>query len=163
MRHTVRSGRFRVVDCRRDRQTPRLRSDGIADYWRVFRMTGFKTACGAALFAIWAATAGAHGTATVQTSQGTASWYGPGFHGRLTANGERFDQNEMTAAHRKLPFGTRVRVTNPTNGRSVVVRINDRGPFAGQRVIDLSRGAAERIGLLHRGVGTVKIEVLPRA
>ena len=130
-------------------------------------MIGLKPACGAALvalWALWAATAGAHWTAPapVQTIHGAASWYGPGFHGRLTANGERFDQNEMTAAHKKLPFGTQVRVTNPANGRSVVVRINDRGPFIGERVIDLSRGAAERIGLLHRGVGTVKIEVLPR-
>lgn len=91
---------------------------------------------------------------------GIASWYGPGFHGARTANGERFDQNALTAAHRTLPFGTRVRVTNLQNGRSVVVRINDRGPFTGGREIDLSRGAAAAIGLIGAGVGSVRIDVL---
>jgi rare lipoprotein A len=79
--------------------------------------------------------------------RGVASWYGPGFHGRLTANGERFNTNSLTAAHRTLPFGTRVRVTNATTGRSVVVRINDRGPFTRGRVIDLSKAAARAIGV----------------
>src|SRR5688500_10020859 len=69
---------------------------------------------------------------------GLASWYGPGFHGRLTANGERYDMHALTAAHKTMPFNTRVRVTNQTNGKSVVVRINDRGPYVGKRVIDLS-------------------------
>src|SRR5918995_7022236 len=78
--------------------------------------------------------------ATLRLS-GTASWYGPGFHGRTTANGERYNMYELTAAHRSLPFGTKVRVTNRMNGKSVVVRINDRGPYGGGRVIDLSRGA----------------------
>lgn len=91
---------------------------------------------------------------------GLASWYGLGFHGARTANGERFDQNALTAAHRTLPFGTRVRVTNLQNGRSVVVRINDRGPFTGGREIDLSRGAAAAIGLIGAGVGPVRIDVL---
>ncbi|RMH65902.1 MAG: septal ring lytic transglycosylase RlpA family protein [Cyanobacteria bacterium J003] len=91
---------------------------------------------------------------------GIASWYGPGFHGARTANGERFDQNALTAAHRTLPFGKRVRVTNLQNGRSVVVRINDRGPFTGGREIDLSRGAAAAIGLIGAGVGYVRIDVL---
>ncbi|QEP99986.1 septal ring lytic transglycosylase RlpA family protein [Thermosynechococcus sp. CL-1] len=91
---------------------------------------------------------------------GIASWYGPGFHGARTANGERFDQDALTAAHRTLPFGTRVRVTNLQNGRSVVVRINDRGPFTGGREIDLSRGAAAAIGLIGAGVGPVRIDVL---
>ncbi|WP_298613022.1 septal ring lytic transglycosylase RlpA family protein [uncultured Thermosynechococcus sp.] len=91
---------------------------------------------------------------------GLASWYGPGFHGARTANGERFDQDALTAAHRTLPFGTRVRVTNLQNGRSVVVRINDRGPFTGGREIDLSRGAAAAIGLIGAGVGPVRIDVL---
>jgi rare lipoprotein A len=94
--------------------------------------------------------------------RGIASWYGPGFHGRQTANGERFNQNDLTAAHRSLPFGTRVRVTNTNNGRSVVVRINDRGPFSGGRVIDLSSAAAAAIGLKSSGVGPVSIEVLGR-
>ena len=91
---------------------------------------------------------------------GEASWYGPKFHGRTTASGEPFDMNRMTAAHRTLPFGTRVRVINEETGRSVVVRVNDRGPFAGSRIIDLSRAAAEKIGLRSQGVGVVKLEVL---
>ncbi|MEO1591717.1 MAG: septal ring lytic transglycosylase RlpA family protein [Cyanobacteria bacterium J06632_22] len=93
-------------------------------------------------------------------SSGLASWYGPGFHGRRSASGEVFNQNAMTAAHRTLPFGTRVRVTNLNNGRQVIVRINDRGPFSGGRVIDLSAGAAGAIGLRSAGVGPVQIEVL---
>ncbi len=91
---------------------------------------------------------------------GVASWYGGKFHGRKTASGERYNQNALTAAHRSLPFGTRVRVTNTNNGNAVVVRINDRGPFVGGRVIDLSRAAASSIGI--NGVGHVKIAVLGR-
>ncbi|MGE0053057.1 MAG: septal ring lytic transglycosylase RlpA family protein [Hyphomicrobium sp.] len=91
---------------------------------------------------------------------GVASWYGGKFHGRKTANGERFNQNALTAAHRSLPFGTRVRVTNTSNGNTVVVRINDRGPFVGGRIIDLSRAAASSIGI--NGVGRVKLTVLGR-
>jgi rare lipoprotein A len=83
--------------------------------------------------------------ATLQSGQ--ASWYGPGFHGRRTANGERFNTNDLTAAHRTLPFGTKVRVTNTKTGQSVVVRINDRGPYAHGRVIDLSRASAQSIGI----------------
>lgn len=83
----------------------------------------------------------------VRTHAGIASWYGPGFHGRRTANGERFNTHALTAAHRSLPFGTQVQVTNNTNGRSVVVRINDRGPYVGGRVIDLSNAAARAIGV----------------
>jgi len=78
---------------------------------------------------------------------GQASWYGPGFHGRRTASGEIFNTNALTAAHRTLPFGTRVRVVNEKTGRSVIVRINDRGPFTKGRVIDLARTAAREIGL----------------
>jgi rare lipoprotein A len=92
--------------------------------------------------------------------QGFASWYGPGFDGNYTANGERFNQYDLTAAHRYLPFGTRIRVTNLDNGRSVVVRINDRGPFVGDRVIDLSRGAAQIIGTVSSGVSPVRLDVL---
>jgi rare lipoprotein A len=94
--------------------------------------------------------------------QGMASWYGPGFHGRRTASGETFNAGALTAAHRYLPFGTRVRVTNVRNGRSVVVRINDRGPFSGGRVIDLSKGAARMIGVFQSGVAPVLLEVLGR-
>lgn len=89
---------------------------------------------------------------------GRASWYGPGFHGNLTANGEVYDQWAMTAAHKTLPFGTQLRVTNVANGRSVVVRINDRGPFIPGREIDLSRAAADALGFA--GVATVRIEQL---
>ena len=93
---------------------------------------------------------------------GKASWYGPGFHGRLTANGERYNQNAMTAAHRYLKFGTKVKVTNLNNGRSVVVRINDRGPFAKGRVIDLSAAAARSLNMIHSGVVPVEVTVLGR-
>ncbi|MDX2098673.1 MAG: septal ring lytic transglycosylase RlpA family protein [Leptolyngbyaceae cyanobacterium bins.59] len=91
---------------------------------------------------------------------GWASWYGPGFNGNLSASGEVFNQHDLTAAHRYLPFGTRVRVTNLDNGRSVVVRINDRGPYIHDRVIDLSLGAAQVIGMLGSGVAPVKVDVL---
>lgn len=93
---------------------------------------------------------------------GKASWYGPGFHGKRTANGERFNQNDLTAAHRHLPFGTKVKVTNLHNGRSVVVRINDRGPFSRGRVIDLSKAAARLIGVFQSGTAPVLLEVLGR-
>jgi rare lipoprotein A len=92
--------------------------------------------------------------------EGVASWYGGKFQGRLTANGEVFDTNQLTAAHRELPFGTIVRVTNTTNARTVVVRINDRGPFVDDRVIDLSRAAADLIGLTSAGIAPVTIEIL---
>jgi rare lipoprotein A len=91
--------------------------------------------------------------------EGTASWYGPGYHGKRTSSGEVFDQDEMTAAHMTFAFGTRVRVTMLSNGRSVVVRINDRFPNA-KRVIDLSRGAAREIGLIGPGTGRVRLEVV---
>jgi rare lipoprotein A len=94
------------------------------------------------------------------TVTGTASWYGPGFHGRRSASGEVFNQNDLTAAHRTLPFGTRVRVTNLRTGQQVTVRINDRGPFSHGRIIDLSAAAAGQIGLRASGVGQVQIEVL---
>ncbi len=89
---------------------------------------------------------------------GAASWYGKAHAGRKTASGERFDPNALTAAHRSLPFGTRVRVTNLENGKSVVVRVNDRGPFRGGRIIDLSRAAARAIGA--SGVTRVSVEAL---
>lgn len=91
---------------------------------------------------------------------GIASFYGRRFHGRLTANGERFDMHDMTAAHRTLPFGSTVRVTNPRNGRSVVVRINDRGPFIAGREIDLSRAAAQELRMIGRGHARVELELL---
>jgi rare lipoprotein A len=94
--------------------------------------------------------------------EGLASWYGPGFHGGKTANGERFDKNEMTAAHRTLPLPSIVRVTMLSNGKQVFVRINDRGPFSKGRIIDLSRGAAEKIGLLGVGVAKVRVEYMEK-
>jgi rare lipoprotein A len=94
--------------------------------------------------------------------EGLASWYGGKFHGRRTASGEIFDTRQLTAAHRSLPFGTRVLVTNLENGKSVTVRINDRGPFVEGRVIDLSLAAATAIGLAGRGVVPVRVEVLER-
>jgi rare lipoprotein A len=93
-------------------------------------------------------------------SNGQASWYGPGFYGNRTANGEVFRPGTLTAAHRTLPFGTKVRVTNLWNGRTAVVRINDRGPFHGNRVIDLAHGAANQLGVVASGVAQVKLEVL---
>jgi rare lipoprotein A len=89
--------------------------------------------------------------------RGRASWYGPGFDGRRTASGERFEPQAMTAAHRSLPFGTRVRVTHVATGRSVVVRINDRGPFHGGRIIDLAAGPARMIGLTSAGSAYVSL------
>ncbi len=94
------------------------------------------------------------------TFQGRASWYGGFFNGRHSSNGEVFRQNSLTAAHRSLPFGTKVQVTNMLNGRQVIVRVTDRGPFVRGRVMDLSRGAAQAIGMLQSGVAHVKVDVL---
>ncbi|NLJ87044.1 MAG: septal ring lytic transglycosylase RlpA family protein [Firmicutes bacterium] len=95
----------------------------------------------------------------VVTAFCVASWYGEPFHGRPTANGETFDRHGLTAAHRYLPFGTKVRVTNLHNGKSVDVTINDRGPYVSGRAIDLSSGAAVAIGLKEQGIGSVKLEI----
>ncbi|MEX2574739.1 MAG: septal ring lytic transglycosylase RlpA family protein [Balneolaceae bacterium] len=92
--------------------------------------------------------------------EGQASWYGPKFHGKLTANGEIYDMDDLTAAHRTLPFNTKVRVTNKANGKSVDVRINDRGPYVGNRIIDLSRQAAREIDMMDAGVGNITINLL---
>ena len=91
---------------------------------------------------------------------GKASWYGQRYHGRTTASGSRFDMNAMTAAHRSLPFGTRVRVTNLANRRSVVLTINDRGPYTGGRIIDVSRRAAEILGMVRKGVVRVRVHAV---
>lgn len=91
---------------------------------------------------------------------GYASWYGPGFHGKQTANGERYNQRGMTAAHKILPMGTWVRVTNQQNGQSVVVRINDRGPYKKNRIIDLTETAATKLGFVKEGTAPVKLEVV---
>ena len=89
---------------------------------------------------------------------GAASWYGRQFHGRKTASGETFDMNGLTAAHRSLPLNCYIRVTNKTNGQSVVVKVNDRGPFHGNRVLDLSYGAAKQLGITNAGTAKVNIE-----
>ncbi len=92
--------------------------------------------------------------------RGEASWYGPGFNGKKTANGETFDMYKLTAAHKKLAFGTKVKVTNLQNGKSVIVRINDRGPFVKGRVIDLSKKAAQQIGMIKAGHVPVSLVIL---
>lgn len=112
----------------------------------VLLLLGFVTGC--------AATRGS----TIDS--GVASWYGPNFHGKTTANGETYNQNELTAAHRTLPFNTVVRVRNLDNGKSVVVRINDRGPYVDNRVIDLSYEAAKRIDMVDSGLARVQIKLV---
>jgi len=92
--------------------------------------------------------------------QGPASWYGPGYHGRKTASGEVYNMHALTAAHKTLPLNTIVRVTNLINGRDVVVRVNDRGPFVGDRVVDLSFGAAKQIGMVRPGTAPVRVAVI---
>jgi rare lipoprotein A len=91
---------------------------------------------------------------------GTASFYGAKHQGKRTASGERFNQHALTAAHRQLPFGTRVKVTNLSNDKTVVVRINDRGPYTRGRLIDVSRGAAERLGMLRSGTAQVRMQAI---
>lgn len=114
----------------------------------------FKFVCAAALSA-----ATVFATASTASAQcGRASWYGPGFHGRTTANGERFNQGALTAAHKSMRFGTKLRVTNKSNGKSVIVRINDRGPYIKGRFLDLSKGAASKIGMIKTGSGAVCVE-----
>ena len=113
---------------------------------------------GSALFSASVAQAEPAKTSSKVVQSGPASWYGPGFHGRKTASGETFNTNAMTAAHRTLPFGTKVKVVNKKTGKSVVVRINDRGPYAHGRVIDLSKASAQALGI--SGVGSVTLAQL---
>lgn len=91
---------------------------------------------------------------------GSASYYGAAHHGKRTASGERFNQNGLTGAHRQLPFGTRVKVTNLSNDKAVILRINDRGPHTRGRLIDVSRAAAERLGMLRSGTAKVRVQAL---
>ena len=122
-------------------------------------MGSFKTRTSALSVAAVALVAmvGLSGEASAASQCGKASWYSMG---TKTANGERMNAAALAAAHRSLPFGTRVKVENLSNGKSVVVRINDRGPFIGGRVIDLTRGAAEQIGMVKSGVARVKVTVV---
>jgi rare lipoprotein A len=101
--------------------------------------------------------------ATVTVQEGLVSWYGEQFHDRPTASGQLFDSTAMTMAHPTLPFGTKVKVTNLRNGRSVVLTVNDRGPFVGQRIADLSQAAAATLGMLRRGIAHARLEVLHAA
>jgi rare lipoprotein A len=101
-----------------------------------------------------------HVEAIAQFEEGMASYYADEFNGRQTSNGEIYDMNQMTAAHQTLPFNTKVRVTNLSNGRSVVVRINDRGPFNDNRIIDLSLAAAKAIELIGSGTAQVRLEIV---
>ena len=94
------------------------------------------------------------------TKVGQASWYGRQFHGRKTASGERYNMNAFSAAHRTLPFGTKLKITCTSTGKSVLVKVNDRGPFHGNRVLDLSYGAAKALGTVDKGVSKVKYEIL---
>ena len=112
----------------------------------------------AALLAAGPALADFSGTLPGKTM--TASWYGQEFSGRRTASGTRFDPRGLTAAHKTLPLGTRIRVTNPRTGASVLVTVTDRGPYCGRRDLDLSRAAAREVGILMRGVAPVVVEVL---
>lgn len=101
------------------------------------------------------------GEATIsRTEYGVASWYGPGFRGKKTANGETFDPQSLTAAHRTLAFGTMVLVTNLANGQSVLVKINDRGPWVGRRVIDLSQAAAAQLSMVNEGISLVRLDII---
>lgn len=99
--------------------------------------------------------------AAATAEEGLASYYAARFHGRKTASGERYDERALTCAHRTAPFGTRLRVEDLASGRSVVVRVNDRGPFVRGRIVDLSWAAARELGLLERGVARVRVERLP--
>jgi rare lipoprotein A len=101
--------------------------------------------------------------ATVTVQEGLVSWYGEQFHARPTASGQLFDSNAMTMAHPTLPFGTKVKVTNLRNGRSVVLTVNDRGPFVGKRIADLSQAAAATLGILRRGIAHARLVVLRAA
>ena len=123
----------------------------------MLRSTDFGVAVVAAFFATGCVRSA---KSSLASDEGIASWYGNQFRGKKTANGEVFNPDALTAAHRTLPFGTKVRVTNLRNGKSVVVRINDRGPFIRGRVIDLSLGAAKLVGLTRLGVAKVKYSVL---
>ncbi len=96
----------------------------------------------------------------VNTQVGVASWYGPGFQGRPTASGPPFDMNAMTCAHRHLPLGTRIKVTDLRNCRSLILRVNDRGPYVAGRVLDVSRAAAKYLGFLGAGLAPVRIEIV---
>lgn len=125
------------------------------------RLKWVSIAMGLALAPVLATDDAAHAqrASSVFVQHGVASWYGPGFHGRKTASGERFNQHELTAAHKKLPLGTKATVTNLRNGKTIEVEINDRGPYARGRILDLSKAAADRLGMKKAGTTQVRVEV----
>ncbi|MDS4026548.1 MAG: septal ring lytic transglycosylase RlpA family protein [Candidatus Contendobacter sp.] len=146
--------------CNERRFNIRLHRKGVADFLRVVSLSAL------ALSASLPTDARARGERTVAAASmidgrqvGKASWYGPGFYGRRTASGQTFDPHRLTAAHPRLPLGSRARVTNLGNGRAVEVTINDRGPHGGGRIIDLSRAAARQLAM--GGTALVSIETLP--
>ena len=134
--------------------------DDGTDRFRGRATSGARAAWTLAVLLALASGCATHSMQTPTTQRGVASWYGPGFHGQATSSGETYDQYRMTAAHRTWPLGTRVRVTNEQNGRSVIVRINDRGPFVDDRVLDLSYAAATELDLVREGTGRVTLEPL---
>jgi hypothetical protein len=141
------------------RSHPEMPPTAIAVQW----INNLRLAFGAEPLDLTQVQIATQGLATTDTTlYGTASWYGPGFHGRKTANGERFNQYDLTAAHKTLPFNTYLKVTNRLNGQSVVVRINDRGPYIGNRTLDLSKAAAHCLGSASRGVIPYEAVVLER-
>ena len=107
-----------------------------------------------------AACSGAPDIAWAKTQKGKASWYGPGLHGRTTASGERFNMNAYSAAHRTFAFGTKLCIENLRNGRGITVRVNDRGPFVRGRVVDVSRRAAQSLGMIRSGTVPVRVRVV---
>ena len=123
-------------------------------------MRASMTPAAAALFAALSLAGAAYAAPTEYEAEGGASWYGEPFHGRKTASGERFDMHQPTAAHRTLPLGSWVEVTNLDNDRSVQVRINDRGPFKASRIIDVSRAAADELGFRSKGVARVRVKYI---
>lgn len=129
----------------------------FSKYLLLFAITAiFASACGTARKgASSSSSTSVKGRRVLET--GVSSWYGPKFHGKLTANGETYDMDGITAAHRTLPFNTEVLVENLDNGKTLVVRINDRGPFAKDRILDLSRGAARKLGVIGPGTANVKL------
>jgi rare lipoprotein A len=151
----------------RTTEARQLRSLGVMDTQCI---TGRRTISGALVVAVLvlgtasipgaASRVEAHETTRAAEQTGMASWYGGKHHGRTTASGATFDQNALTAAHRSLPFGSRIEVTNLRNGQRVEVEVNDRGPFIPRRIVDLSRGAARRIGAIGHGVVPVRLRVL---
>lgn len=147
-----------TTSTRQDASRRTLRAAALAAAWAV--LFGMPVQVVRADTADVAALASAVERGVTLVQEGVVSWYGAAFHDRPTASGELFDSNAFTMAHPTLPFGTQVRVTNLRNGRSVVVRVNDRGPHVGQRIADLSKAAAAQLGFLSRGLVRARIEVL---